>query len=251
MESPEGKTFARINSNSHGGGTNIFRTFTQSSAFSGRRQSRTRDDSDEDDEPINADIWKLSPEVRAHQEQDEKDRVPGRKLGVTWTNLTVKGVGADAAINENVTSQFNIPKIVGESRRGAPLRTIIDSSHGCVKPGEMLLVLGRPGAGCTTLLKVLANRRHGYASVEGEVKFGSLDYKQAEQYRGQIVMNTEEELFFPTLTVGQTIDFATRMKIPFHLPSNESDREKYQRDWRDFLLKSMGISHTRKSAMSL
>jgi ABC-type multidrug transport system ATPase subunit len=244
MESPEGKTFARINSNSHGGGTNIFRTFTQSSAFSGRRQSRTRDDSDEDDEPINADIWKLSPEVRAHQEQDEKDQVPRRKLGVTWTNLTVKGVGADAAINENVTSQFNIPKIVGESRRGAPLRTIIDASHGCVKPGEMLLVLGRPGAGCTTLLKVLANRRHGYQSVEGEVKFGSLDHKQAEQYRGQIVMNTEEELFFPTLTVGQTIDFATRMKIPFHLPSNESDREKYQREWRDFLLKSMGISHT-------
>jgi ABC-type multidrug transport system ATPase subunit len=93
------------------------------------------------------------------------------------------------------------------------LRTIIEDSHGCVKPGEMLLVLGRPGAGCTTLLKMLANRRLGYAEVTGDVKWGTLDPKQAEHFRGQIVMNTEEELFFPALTVGQTIDFATRMKV--------------------------------------
>jgi ABC-type multidrug transport system ATPase subunit len=57
-------------------------------------------------------------------------------------------------------------------------------------------------------------------------------------------MNTEEELFFPTLTVGQTVDFATRMKIPRHLPSNIKSPVEYQRENRDFLLKSMGISHT-------
>jgi ABC-type multidrug transport system ATPase subunit len=108
----------------------------------------------------------------------------------------------------------------------------------------MLLVLGRPGAGCTTLLKILANRRQGYESVEGDVKFGSLDHKEAAQYCGQIVMNTEEELFFPNLTVGQTIDFATRMKVPAHLPASASNPEKYQRETRDFLLRSMGIAHT-------
>lgn len=57
-------------------------------------------------------------------------------------------------------------------------------------------------------------------------------------------MNTEDELFFPTLTVGQTIDFATRMKIPFHLPSNIQTGVEYQKESRDFLLRSMGISHT-------
>jgi ABC-type multidrug transport system ATPase subunit len=124
------------------------------------------------------------------------------------------------------------------------MKTILENTHGCVKPGEMLLVLGRPGAGCTTLLKMLANRRDGYAEVEGDVKFGTLDHKQAAQYRGQIVMNTEDELFFPTLTVGQTIDFATRMKVPFHLPTDKETPEEYQKESRDFLLKSMGIEHT-------
>src|SRR2546429_376363 len=74
---------------------------------------------------------------------------------------------------------------------------------------------------------------------------GTLDHKAAKKYRGQIVMNTEEELFFPTLTVGQTIDFATRMKVPFHLPEGTADSDTFQKRSAEFLLKSMGISHTR------
>jgi len=34
---------------------------------------------------------------------------------------------------------------------------------------------------------MLANRRLGYAEVHGDVKFGSMDAKDANQYRGQIV----------------------------------------------------------------
>lgn len=34
------------------------------------------------------------------------------------------------------------------------------------------------------------------------------------------------------------------MKIPFHLPSNYSSPEEYQKESRDFLLRSMGIAHT-------
>lgn len=74
--------------------------------------------------------------------------------------------------------------------------------------------------------------------------FGSMDHNEAKKYRSSIIMNTEDELFFPTLTVGQTIDFATRMKVPFHLPSNNETSEEFQVDSRDFLLKSMGIQHT-------
>lgn len=94
----------------------------------------------------------------------------------------------------------------------------------------MLLVLGRPGAGCTTLLKVLANRRRGYAEVTGDVRWGTLDPKQAEQFRGQITMNTEEEVFFPSLTVGQTIDFATRMKVWVLLCCVSNPRDKIEED---------------------
>jgi ABC-type multidrug transport system ATPase subunit len=57
-------------------------------------------------------------------------------------------------------------------------------------------------------------------------------------------MNTEEELFFPTLTVGQTMDFATRLKTAAALPKNAESHEEHRREFKAFLLESMGIGHT-------
>ncbi|KAE9980928.1 hypothetical protein EG328_011946 [Venturia inaequalis] len=200
--------------------------------------------SDEDLEPISkAETWKLMPTVKEAKARDKPD---GRRLGVTWKDLTIKGVSSDTTFQENAFSQFNIPKLAKESRAPKQLKTIVDASSGCVKPGEMLLVLGRPGSGCTSLLKVLANRRKGFAEVSGDVNFGSLNAKEAQRYRGQIVMNTEEELFFPTLTVGKTkMDFATRLKVPEILPDGLEDRETWRKEFMDFLLESMGIAHTK------
>jgi ABC-type multidrug transport system ATPase subunit len=195
-------------------------------------------------EPSLRNDWKL---LSRFQEQHERDLASGFKrqeLGVTWQNLSVDVISSEAAVNENVLSQFNMAQHIKDSRNKAALRTILNNSHGCVKPGEMLLVLGRPGSGCTTLLKLLSNRRAGYKSVEGDVRFGSLAPEEASQYRGQLVMNTEEEVFFPTLTVGQTMDFATRLKVPFQLPNGVESADAYRQETKRFLLESMNISHT-------
>lgn len=189
--------------------------------------------------------WSLQPKVEQYQRRQEASGFRPRALGVTWQNLTVKAISSESAIHESVGSQFNIPRKIQESRRKAPLKTILDNSHGCVKPGEMLLVLGRPGSGCTTLLNLLANRRAGYESVEGEIHYGSMTAKEAERYRGQIVINTEEELFFPTLTVGQTLDFATRTKVPYQLPQGVKNAEELREETRDFLFEALHIEHTK------
>ncbi|KFZ25439.1 hypothetical protein V502_00089 [Pseudogymnoascus sp. VKM F-4520 (FW-2644)] len=193
---------------------------------------------------VKANDWKLSGRVEELHRRNVESGFKGRQLGVTWQNLQVEVVSADAAVSENVFSQFNILEKIKGSRHKPALKTILDNSHGCVKPGEMLLVLGRPGSGCTTLLKMLANRRAGYSSCTGDVRYGSMDAKEAEQYRGQIVMNTEEELFFPTLTVGQTMDFATQLKVPFKLPNGVDSSQQSQKERKQFLLESMGIEHT-------
>jgi ABC-type multidrug transport system ATPase subunit len=52
----------------------------------------------------------------------------------------------------------------------------------------MLLVLGNPGAGCTTLLNVLSNRRLGFAEITGDVHFGSMSSEEAKNYRSEIIM---------------------------------------------------------------
>ncbi|RLL94069.1 hypothetical protein CFD26_101712 [Aspergillus turcosus] len=191
--------------------------------------------------------WSLTPQVVRMKEQEEAAGFKRRELGVTWQNLTVEVLAAEAAVKENIFSQFNVPQLIKDYRRKPPLKAILQDSHGCVKPGEMLLVLGRPGSGCTTLLKMLSNRRRGYHTINGDVRFGSMTPDEAAQYRGQIVMNTEEEIFYPRLTVGQTMDFATKLKVPFHLPDGVKSVDEYVAETKKFLLESMKIAHTEET----
>lgn len=194
--------------------------------------------------PKKAAEWHMTPQVIRNAERDEAAGFKRRELGVTWQDLSVEVLAAEAAVKENMISQFNVPQLIKDFRRKPPLKSILSNSHGCVKPGEMLLVLGRPGSGCTTLLKMLANRREGYQNITGDVRFGNMTPEEASRYQGQIVMNTEEELFYPRLTVGQTMDFATRLKVPYHLPGEGKSVAEYTAETKQFLLESMGIAHT-------
>ena len=47
------------------------------------------------------------------------------------------------------------------SREKSSRKCILQDFEGLVHGGELLLVLGRPGSGCTTLLKTLAGDTHG------------------------------------------------------------------------------------------
>ena len=49
----------------------------------------------------------------------------------------------------------------------------------------MLLVLGRPGSGCSTLLKVIANQRDGYVGVHGNVTYGGIPAPEFEHFADQ------------------------------------------------------------------
>ncbi|OAL44734.1 hypothetical protein IQ07DRAFT_521429 [Pyrenochaeta sp. DS3sAY3a] len=186
--------------------------------------------------------WRLTEEVK---DFELNNQAGGRRLGVTWKDLSVKVVPSDERLKENIISQFNLLLLLQDFRQKPALKTILESSTGCVRPGEMLLVLGRPGSGCTTLLKMLANKRKGYSEVDGEVCFGSLTAKEAQEYHGSIVINNEEELFYPTLTVGETMDFATRLNMPENISTEKTaSRAEVRRKFKSFLLNSMGIAHT-------
>ncbi|CAG8031504.1 unnamed protein product [Penicillium salamii] len=187
--------------------------------------------------------WEHAHKVHRLKDRELEAGLKGRDLGVTWRNLNAQVPAVDSAVNHNAISQFDLNHHWKRFRETPPKNKILIDSHGCVKPGEMLLVLGRPGSGCTTLLKLLANRRGAY-TVDGDIRFGTMDHKEAEAYRGQIVMNTEEEIFFPTLTVGDTMDFATKNKVMFNRPSDLPTGKHYREDMKEFLLESLGISHT-------
>lgn len=90
--------------------------------------------------------------------RDDLGDVKLRKLGVMWNDLLVHGTERGLKVYENVLLQFNIAQQSRKARqsKNTPARKVIlNRVHGCVKPGEMLLVLGRPVSGCTTLLNIM------------------------------------------------------------------------------------------------
>jgi ABC-type multidrug transport system ATPase subunit len=109
----------------------------------------------------------------------------------------------------------------------------------------MLLVLGRPGSGCTSLLKILSNHREEFEQVHGDVRYGNMGPKQAKNFRDQIVMNTEEDFHFPTLKVSETLDFAITTKLPKKRPEELNDANAYVEHVREKITNSLSIGHTK------
>jgi hypothetical protein len=66
------------------------------------------DISTEEESPTTQTTWHMADELQTLKERDQQNGEKSRKLGVTWQNLTVKGVSSDSTFNENVLSQFNL-----------------------------------------------------------------------------------------------------------------------------------------------
>ncbi|KAJ5691769.1 hypothetical protein N7462_001192 [Penicillium macrosclerotiorum] len=171
-----------------------------------------------------------------------------KRLTVTFRGLNVRVTAPDAALGNTLWSEIDprqLAGLFGGNKR--PKRTILKDISGQVKPGEMLLVLGRPGSGCTSLLRVLSNDRDTFDEISGETRYGSMDHKAAKKFRQQIMFNNEDDLHFPTLTVNRTMKFALRNKIPSQRPEQLADRKTFVTEKRDDILDSLGIGHTKKT----
>lgn len=85
-------------------------------------------------------------------------------MGVAYRNLDVCGFGTSTDYQKTFANYplAYLSKIstVFAWRQESKI-DILQGFEGLVDNGEMLLVLGRPGSGCSTLLKVLSGQTHG------------------------------------------------------------------------------------------
>ncbi|KAK8069840.1 ATP-binding multidrug cassette transport protein [Apiospora phragmitis] len=219
--------------------------------------SHTTDDADlgagEGDADADSD-FELTDFMREGHFEKRTDDGSAKKVGVLYKNLTVKGVGSATAfvrtVPDAVIGTFG-PDLYHVITRFIPsfkfyktkTRTLINDFTGCVRDGEMMLVLGRPGAGCSTFLKAISNNRKSYASVEGDVSYGGISAeKQHKMYRGEVNYNPEDDLHFAPLSVWQTLTFALMNKT-------KKDAREEVSIIANALMRIFGISHTKYTAV--
>ncbi len=198
--------------------------------------------------------FELGPFLKeGHFEKHTDTGASAKKVGVVFKNLTVKGAGSTTnymkTLPDAILGTFG-PDLYQLICRFVPalslsknqkLRTLVNDYTGIVRDGEMMLVLGRPGSGCTSFLKAIANKRNDYASVTGDVSYGGIPAKeQNAHYRGEVNYNPEDDQHFPSLNVWQTLKFS--------LLNKTKKREKGEMNIIiDALMKMFGISHTAKT----
>ncbi|KAF5670571.1 ABC transporter [Fusarium heterosporum] len=231
------------------------REFTGVSRAS-RRKSRASVDPEKNIEADDAEVeslFDLEAAMRGGLDREKEAGIKSKHIGVYWDDLTVKGFGSGSNFVPTFPDAFVgffdvISPVINMLGLGPkpPQVALLDKFRGVVKPGEMVLVLGKPGSGCTTFLKTIANQRYGYTAVEGEVLYGPWSNTDFDQYRGEAVYNAEDDIHHPTLTVEQTLGFAIDTKMPAKLPGNMSKQE-FKESVITLLLKMFNIEHTRNT----
>lgn len=208
-----------------------------------------------DESDSTEDMFDLEATLRGGLAAEQAAGIKPKHIGVYWDKLTVKGMGGMTNYVQTFPDAFKsffdywtpLKGLLGKAGSFEEA-TLLDNFRGVVNPGEMILVLGRPGSGCTTFLRNIANQRSGYTGVSGDVLYGPWTADEFKQYRGEAVYNQEDDVHHSTLTVGQTLGFALDVKVPNKLPAGTT-KSQFKESVITTLLKMFNIEHTRNTVV--
>ncbi|TPX30201.1 hypothetical protein SmJEL517_g06179 [Synchytrium microbalum] len=102
--------------------------------------------------------------------------------------------------------------------KGKDFKHILKDLNGAVMPGEMLAIMGGSGAGKSTLMDVLSGRARG-GQATGDIRFNN--FASDAIWRKSIGYVQQEDLFWETLTVRETLTYGAEMKLPEYVTKQE------------------------------
>ncbi|TIC93490.1 Multidrug resistance protein CDR2 [Colletotrichum higginsianum] len=189
--------------------------------------------------------------VAAFVELTESDpaSAPPRALGVAFRGLNVFGWSTGAEFQKSVGNVLlSIGKTLarlatGRRRRGRRV-DILRDFEGVIEKGEMLLVLGPPGSGCSTLLRTLSAQTADLElGPETYLNYRGIDQKLIRTaLRGDVLYNAELDTHLAHLTVAETLAFASHARSVRYVPAGFSHAQLALAH-RDVAMATFGLTH--------
>ncbi|KAL1956581.1 hypothetical protein VTO42DRAFT_7052 [Malbranchea cinnamomea] len=188
--------------------------------------------------------------VRMFMKLMEEDGIKHARTGITFKNLSVSGSGAAVHLQHTVASPLTAllhPREYFNIGRKSEV-LILKDFNGTLKEGELLIVLGRPGSGCSTFLKCLCGQLQGLSFKPGStIHYNGVDQATfKKELRGEAVYSGEEEKHFPHLTVGQTLNFAAAARTP-SARVKDVPRKTFSTHLTQVAMAVFGLSHTKNT----
>lgn len=230
---------------------NLYRFMSHESQVHGENPVTSTDERlDPNSEKFDLRFWVKN--LRKLVDLDEEYFKPAL-LGVAYKNMSVFGHSTDSdyqATFANVVWKAAVHWIKGHNKayRDAIRFDILKPMDGLISPGELTVVLGRPGAGCSTFLKTLATQTHGVTVDENSTILydGYSQHDVSHHFRGDVVYCAEVESHFPHMLVGDTLQFAAKLRTPKNRPMGIS-REEYSKHMAEVAMATYGLSHTKNT----
>ncbi|KAF1984195.1 ABC drug exporter AbcA [Aulographum hederae CBS 113979] len=177
----------------------------------------------------------------------DPEKFPGRTAGFAFKNVNVHGAAADMDFQKNVGNVYTEVVAFFKKMLNIGQRTvdILQDFEGLVDSGELLVVLGPPGSGCSTFLKTISGETYGFEiDPNSYINYQGVSMKEMHSdFRGEAIYTAEVDVHFPMMTVGDTLYFAARARAPKFIPGGVSKHE-YAEHMRDVIMATFGISHT-------
>ncbi|KAF2442952.1 hypothetical protein P171DRAFT_433323 [Karstenula rhodostoma CBS 690.94] len=207
-----------------------------------RKQSTMANPDDPSVDP-GSDSFQLPKFLKMFRNQIEGSGHSMMQVGIAYKNLNIYGKGEALQLQKTVGNSFMVQDMIKGSK--TQHKHILRNFDGMVKSGEMLIVLGRPGSGCSTLLKTMCGELHGLEMDDKSiVHYNGIPQKDMmKEFKGEVVYNQEVDKHFPHLTVGQTLEFAAATRTPTSRPMDMSRKEFVQYITR-VVMAVVGLSHT-------
>ncbi|KAK0325334.1 hypothetical protein LTR82_003617 [Friedmanniomyces endolithicus] len=177
----------------------------------------------------------------------DADDIKVKRAGVVLKNINVRGTGSALNLQSNVGSFLMAPLRLGQhlSFGKKESKQILRNFNGLMKSGELLIVLGRPGSGCSTFLKTITGEMHGLTlDKDSVVHYNGIPQKQMmKEFKGEVIYNQEVDKHFPHLTVGETLEHAAALRTPNRRPLGVSKKD-FVKHITQVVMAVYGLSHT-------
>lgn len=145
-------------------------------------------------QPDNAD-FDLSRWLKRVLQELQNEGITPKRSGIAYQNLHVSGSGAALQLQQTVGSWLTSPLRLGEmfSFGAKEPKRILQNFDGVLQAGQLLIVLGRPGSGCSTLLKTMCGELDGLTvDDKSTIHYNGIPQKtMKKEFRGETTYNQE------------------------------------------------------------
>ncbi|KAG6582855.1 ATP-binding Cassette (ABC) Superfamily [Phytophthora cinnamomi] len=147
-----------------------------------------------------------------------------KALGKSLPQMEVRfkdvSISADIMVKDETDAKTELPTLVNvlkssyhemRSSKHVVKKQVLNNISGVFKPGTITLVLGQPGSGKSSLMKLLSGRfpTQKNVQVQGEVTFNGIASDKLSKQLSQLVSYVNQrDKHYPSLTVKETLEFA-------------------------------------------